>query len=158
VARISTDAANDIGSEVLLLGAVVFPVTNLTTVLAGLILVIPESTVQRRKFTELVSLEFVLALGNRGSLGEVEHFIAKGDQMISLTYCLDNIMDQFLGFIDLFLGICHDQAVEILFLVACVCSIGPAFTFLDRTFSTDGNLGTGFSFHLLQSVATRANK
>jgi hypothetical protein len=42
--------------------------TNLTAVLAGLVLVIAQSTVESSEFAELVALQFVLAFGNRRSL------------------------------------------------------------------------------------------
>ena len=67
-------------------------------------------------------------------------------------------MDQLLGLVDFVLGIGHDQAVKVFFLVARMGSIGPALTFLDGTFTTNSNLGTRFRFHLLESVATRADK
>ena len=45
MAGVATSTADDVGSEVLLLGAVVLAVTNLSTVLAGLILIITQRTV-----------------------------------------------------------------------------------------------------------------
>lgn len=68
VASITTDAADDVGGEVWLVGTVVLAVTNLTAVLAGLVLVVTESTVESSKLTELVALELVLSFGDRGSL------------------------------------------------------------------------------------------
>lgn len=65
---LTADTANDACSEVLLLGAVVLAVTDFTTVLAGLVLVIAEGTVEGGKLTELISLEFVLAFRNGSSL------------------------------------------------------------------------------------------
>lgn len=61
---ISTHAANDARGEVLALGAVVLAVADLTTVLAGLVLVVSEGSVEGRQFTQLVTLELVLAFGN----------------------------------------------------------------------------------------------
>ena len=68
VTSLTADTANDACSEVLLLGAVVLAVTDFTTVLAGLVLIVAEGTVERGKLTELVALEFVLALRNGSSL------------------------------------------------------------------------------------------
>lgn len=68
VACVSADTANDVGSEVALLWAVVFPVTDLTTVLAGLVLVITESTVKSSKLAQLVTLQLVLSFWNGSSL------------------------------------------------------------------------------------------
>jgi hypothetical protein len=42
--------------------------TNLTTVLAGLVLVVTKGTVEGGKLTKLVALEFVLAFRDRSSL------------------------------------------------------------------------------------------
>lgn len=68
VACIATNAADDVGSVVLLLWAVVLAVANLTAVLAGLVLVITEGTVEGSQLTQLVTLEFVLSFGNGGGL------------------------------------------------------------------------------------------
>jgi len=65
---ISTDATDDVGREVALLWTIVLSVTNLTAVLASLVLVVSERTVECCKLTKLVALEFVLAFRNRGSL------------------------------------------------------------------------------------------
>jgi hypothetical protein len=58
-----------------------------------------------------------------------------------VTYRLNDLVDELFGFCNLFLGIGHDQTVEILILVAGVGSIRLAFTFLDRALSADGDLG-----------------
>ena len=44
---------------------------NLLTVLASLVLIVTESTVQSSQLTKLVTLELVLAFGNRSGLGRV---------------------------------------------------------------------------------------
>lgn len=51
MASIATDTANDIGSEISLFRAVVLAMSNLTAVLARLVLVIAESTVEGSEFT-----------------------------------------------------------------------------------------------------------
>lgn len=43
---IATDTADDVGGEVALLGTIVLAMTNLSTVLASLILVVTKSTVE----------------------------------------------------------------------------------------------------------------
>ena len=68
MACVTTDATDDVGGEVALLWAVVFAVTNLSTVLASLVLIVTKSTVECGKLTKLVALELVLAFGNRSSL------------------------------------------------------------------------------------------
>jgi len=45
--RLSADTADHVGDKVLLLGTIVFAMTNLTTVLARLIFIISECAVQR---------------------------------------------------------------------------------------------------------------
>jgi hypothetical protein len=65
---VTTDPANNACREVLALRAVVLPVTDLTTVLAGLVLIVSEGTVESSQLTQLVTLELVLTFGNRGSL------------------------------------------------------------------------------------------
>ena len=64
------------------------------------------------------------------------------EKQASRTYRFDDVMDQPLGLVNLFLGIGHDQAVEIFFLVAGVGGIGTAFALLDGSFSANRNLGT----------------
>ena len=68
MSSLTTDTTDDAGREVLLLWAIVFPVTDFTTVLAGLVLVVSKGTVECGKLSELVALQFVLTFGNRGSL------------------------------------------------------------------------------------------
>lgn len=88
MASIATDATDNVGSEVALLGAIVLAMSNLATcriedqydvqinrniearltVLAGLVLVVTEGTVQRGQLSELVTLELILTFGNGGSL------------------------------------------------------------------------------------------
>jgi hypothetical protein len=65
---VATDTANNVGSEVLSVRAVVLAVTNFAAVLASLVLVVTKGTVERGEFTQLVSLELVLAFGDGGSL------------------------------------------------------------------------------------------
>lgn len=67
-------------------------------------------------------------------------------------------MNQLLRLLDLLFGVCHDQTVEIFFLVARVSGVRSAFSFLDRAFATDRNFGSGLGFHLLESVSTRSDQ
>ena len=68
VASVAADTADNIGRVVLLLGAVVLAMTNLTTILASLVFVVAERSVQSSKLTQLVALELVLTFRDRGSL------------------------------------------------------------------------------------------
>jgi hypothetical protein len=65
---VATHTANNVGSEVLGIRAIVLAVANLAAVLASLVLVVTKGTVERGEFTQLVSLELVLAFGDGGSL------------------------------------------------------------------------------------------
>jgi hypothetical protein len=65
---VATDTADDVGSEVLALRAIVLAVTNLTAVLASLIFVVSQGSVERSELAKLVTLELVLTLRNRSSL------------------------------------------------------------------------------------------
>jgi hypothetical protein len=89
----------------------------------------------------LVSLELVLAFWYRGSL-----FVSVGERLQRArkdAYRLDNVVHKFLGFVNLLFRICHDQTMKILFLVASVSGVRSAFSFLDRAFASNSNLGTG---------------
>ena len=75
-----------------------------------------------------------------------------------VTYSLDNVVNELLGLVDLLFGVGHDQAVQVLILVAGVSSVRFAFTLLDGAFASDGDLGARFILHLLERVTTRANE
>jgi hypothetical protein len=135
MACIATNTTNDVGSEVTLLRAVILAVSDLTTVLASLVLIVTESTVKGSELTELVALQFVLAFRDGGSR-------------------FNDIVHKLLSLVDLFFGIGHNQTVQIFFLVATVSGVRSALSFLDGTFASNGNLGAGFGFHLLQGVST----
>jgi hypothetical protein len=60
MACITANTADDACCVVLLLGAVVLAVSNLAAILARLVLVVTQRSVESRKFSELVSLKFIL--------------------------------------------------------------------------------------------------
>lgn len=68
VAGVATHSADDAGGEILLLRAVVLAVSYLATVLASLVFIVTQSSIQSSELTELVTLQFVLALGDGSSL------------------------------------------------------------------------------------------
>lgn len=74
------------------------------------------------------------------------------------TYRLNNVVDQLFGLVNLLLGVGHNEAVKILLLVAGVSSVRTALAFLDGALATDGNLGAGVVFHLLECVSTGSDK
>jgi hypothetical protein len=88
VACISTDTTDDVGREVALFWAVVLSVTNLTTVLASLVLIVSEGTVERCKLTKLVALELVLPFGNRGGLRRLELDLNSGGGTLTVSMML----------------------------------------------------------------------
>lgn len=65
---IAANTTDDVGRKVLLLRTVIFAMTDLAAVLACLVLVVTQSTVQGGKLTKLIALQFILTLGNRRSL------------------------------------------------------------------------------------------
>lgn len=155
MASIATNTTDDVGGEVALFRTIVFAMTDLPalgyvssdrldnlgalTILTSLVLVITKSSVERCKLTELVTLELVLSFGDR-------------------CCRLDDIVNELFGFVDLLFCVCHDQAMEIFFLVAGVSCVRSTLAFLDRAFATNGDLCTRFCFHLFQSIATRSDE
>jgi len=74
------------------------------------------------------------------------------------TYSLNNVVDRLLGLVNLVFSVGHDQTMQVLLLIAGVSGIRTAFSFLDGTFSANGDLCAGFGFHFLESVTTRSNE
>jgi hypothetical protein len=157
MSSLTADTTDDAGGEVLLLRAVILSVTDLAAVLASLVLVVTKCTVEGGELTELVALEFVLAFRNGGSLNVVSMEFEKVKSG-ELTYSLNDVVDELLGLVDLLLGIGHDQAVQILFLVAGVSCVRSSFTLLHGAFATNRDLRTGFGLHFLECVSTGANE
>jgi hypothetical protein len=129
VSSLTTDTAYDASREVLLLRAVVLTMTDLTAVLASLVLVVTKGTVEGGELTELVALEFVLAFGDRGSLELLVWNVRRN--MFGVTYSLNDVVDELLGLVDLLLGVGHDQAMKVFLLIASVSCIRAPFTLLD---------------------------
>jgi hypothetical protein len=61
VSCVAANTTDDAGGVVLTLGTVVLAVANLATVLAGLVLIISESTVEGGQFSQLIALQLILA-------------------------------------------------------------------------------------------------
>jgi hypothetical protein len=78
--------------------------------------------------------------------------------MNGVTHSFNDVVDELLGLVDLLLGVGHNQAMKILFLVAGVSGVRATFTLLDGALATDRNLCAGLSFHFLERVSTGANK
>jgi len=73
VTSIATDATDDAGSVVLLLGTVKFAMADLAAVLASLVLIVTQCPVQGRELTELVTLELILPFRYGSSLSTVSY-------------------------------------------------------------------------------------
>jgi hypothetical protein len=104
-----------------------------------LILIITQRTVERRKFSQLVSLEFILSFRYRRG-------------------CFDDVVDECFRLVDFFLGICHDETMQVFFLIAGVSCVRSSLAFFNRAFASNGDFGSRFGFHFLERVATRPNK
>jgi hypothetical protein len=88
VSGVATDTADDIGCVVACLWAVVLAVTDLATVLAGLVLVVTEGAVESSKFTKLVTLELILRLGGRCGLRRISVIMTEDTEVertVSMT-------------------------------------------------------------------------
>ena len=156
MARIATDAADDVGRVVAGLWTVVLAVTNLTTVLTSLILIVAEGTVECGEFAELIALELVLAFGDGGGLPIIS--CLSSSVRFQGAYRFNDVVDQLLGFVDLLFSICHDQAVQILILVAGVSGVRFSFALFDRAFASNCDLGAGLGLHLFQRISTRSDQ
>lgn len=64
----AANAADNVSSEIALLRAVVFAMSDTTTVLADLILVVTQGTIESSKFAELITLVIILTFRSRRSL------------------------------------------------------------------------------------------
>ena len=69
MAGVAADATDDVGGKVLCVRAVVFAVSDFAAVLAGLVLVVTEGTVECGELAGLIALELVLTFGDGGGLG-----------------------------------------------------------------------------------------
>ena len=66
-----------------------------------------------------------------------------------MTYGLDNVVNEFLGLINLLFSIGHDQTMQIFFLVAGVSRVRTTLSFLYGTLATNGDLGLRLCLHFL---------
>lgn len=71
VSGVAAHATDYVRGEVTLLWTVVLAVTDLAAILAGLILVVTEGTVESSEFTELVALKLILSFWDGGGLQQV---------------------------------------------------------------------------------------
>lgn len=88
MSSLATDTTNDAGSVVLFLRAVVLAMSDLAAVLAGLVLIVSEGTVERGKLTELVALQLVLAFGDGSSLNLISHVQLETSEILTVSMTL----------------------------------------------------------------------
>lgn len=112
-------------------------------------------TVESSEKSQLVSLQVVVLFGYRCCL--IPSYSTAQFYDIWRSYHFDNLMNQLLRHIDTVLVLGDDQTVKVFFKVRIHGSVAATFTFLNRSFSTDGNLGTRFGFHFFQCISTRSN-
>jgi hypothetical protein len=122
------------------------------TVLAGLVFIVTQRAVEGREVSQLLPLQLVLAFGDGCGLRRLAMRDTEGQ-----AYRFNDVRNQLLRLVHLFLGVCHDQAVQILLLITGVSSVRPAFAFFHGSFASDRNLCAGVGFHFLERVATRTN-
>lgn len=125
MSSVATNAADDVGGEVLLFRAVILAVAYLAAVLASLVFVVTQSAVEGSQLTQLAPFQLILSLGDG-------------------CCCLNYVVDQLLGLVDLLFCVSHDETMQVFFLVAGGSSIRTALALLDRALATDGNFCTGF--------------
>lgn len=77
---------------------------------------------------------------------------------MGMTYRLDNVVNELLGLVDLLLRVRHDQAMQVLLLVAGMSGVRSSLTLFDGSFATDRNLRARLGLHLLEGVSTRSNE
>lgn len=156
VTCVTTDATDDACRVVLLLRAIVFSVTNLSTILTRLVLIVTQRSVQSGQLTQLVALELVLAFRDGSGLYRVSSLMV--DNKDNRTYSFNDVVNEFLGLVDLVFGVGHDETVQVFFLITCVSSVRTSFALFDGTFAADRNLCPRLGFHLLQSISTGADE
>ena len=88
MASIATDATDDVGSEVLGFRAVELAMSNLTAILASLVLIITEGTVKSSEFTKLIALQLILTFGDRCSLEWLDVVCKMGGAKLTVSMML----------------------------------------------------------------------
>lgn len=123
--------------------------SNLATVLTSLVFIVSKGSVERRELSKLVTLELVLAFGDRSRLWEKKKLVSLGGRGGEETYSFNDVVDELLRLVDFFFGICHDQTVKIFLLVTGVSCIRATLALFHGALATNGNLGTRVILHFL---------
>lgn len=130
--------AGDARTVVALLRAVPLLVSDASAVLANLVLIVTERSVEGGKLSELVPLVIVLGLGRGGSRR-------------------DDMVDEIDAGLNFLLSVGRDEAVKVVIGVVGV-GLGPALAILDGALATNRYLGARLSLHLFERVSTRTDE
>lgn len=151
----AANAADDVGGEVALLWTVIFAMTESSAVLADLILVVTQGTVQRREFTKLVALVIVLTFRGGSGLKRMVSMNERG--IVVCAHRFNNSVNHLDASCDLILRVSHDQAMQIFFSVISKL-IRFTLPFLNAAFAPNTDFRATVPFHLLQTIAARADQ
>lgn len=152
----AANTTNDVSSEVPLLRTIVFAMTHTATILADLIFVIAEGTVESREFTKLIAFMIILAFWGRGSLKN--YFNNELDNRnLRQTYRFNNPVDHLDASRYFFLAFTKNETMKIFFGIVRVL-IRSSLSLFDTPFPSDANLCTTFPLHFFQAVATGTNE
>jgi hypothetical protein len=152
----AANTTNDVSSEVPLFRTVVFAVTHTATILADLVFVIAEGTVESREFAKLIAFMIILAFWGRRSL---ENIISNelDNRNIRQAYRFNNPVDHLDASRYFLLAFTKNETMKIFFGIVRVL-IRSSLSLFDTPFPSDANLCTTFSLHLFQAVATGTNE
>jgi hypothetical protein len=134
----AANTTNDVSSEVPLLRTVVFAVTHTATILADLVFVVTEGTVESGEFPKLIAFMIILTFWSGCSRFDnpVDHFDASRHFLFTFT---------------------ENKAMKVFFGIICIL-IGSSFSLFDTPFPSDADLGTTFPLHFLQAITTGTNE
>jgi hypothetical protein len=156
VARTATQTTDDVGAVHSLLRTLPSTVALLSTVLAELVLVVSEGTVERSEFSELVPLVVGLVKIKSADVSFARTKTNSVKRNLS-THRLDDLVDQFDTRLDLELVVAGDKTMKLVLFVLWEPAL-PAFAILDGAFTSDRDLCARLPLHPLERVATWAHE
>lgn len=158
VTSLTADAANNVGGKVSLFGAVVLAMADVAAVLANLVLVVAQGTVEHGELSQLSSLVIVVAFRSRSGLCESSNPTCLKQE--GTTHNFNDRIDQLDTFAYFVLSIGDDETVQVFVVVVrrAPHAIRSTLSLLDRTFASNRDLGARLPLHLLQRVATRTDE
>ena len=150
----ATNPADDIGSKITLLWAIVFAVANTTTILTDLILIVAKCAVECSQLPELVAFVVILTLWSRSGLLTVRK---ESRRCIYITYSFNHFVDHFDARGNLLVRVGDNKTMEILLCVFGVL-VWSRFSFLHTALATDADFSTAVPFHLFQAISSGAHE